>query len=104
MLRISKKKFKLKQKSYHVNFVQFRKRESFSESLRPEEIIATIYPSRFHLLYPDEELNEEETSFAPENDELTHFDNEEQEDQLWKARTGLNEDSLCAAIETLVSE
>lgn len=34
--------------------------------------------------------------------ELDYFDPEMQEDKLWKARTGLNEDSLCGAIETIV--
>lgn len=34
--------------------------------------------------------------------ELDYFDPEMQEDKLWKARTGLNDDSLCGAIETIV--
>ena len=34
--------------------------------------------------------------------ELDHFDDKEQEDKLWMARTGLNFDTLCGAIETIV--
>lgn len=34
--------------------------------------------------------------------ELNHYDEKEQEDQLWMARTGLNPDTLCGTIETLV--
>jgi segregation and condensation protein B len=34
--------------------------------------------------------------------ELNHFDQEEQEDRLWMARTGLNIDTLCGAIETVI--
>ncbi len=34
--------------------------------------------------------------------ELDCFDDEDQEDRLWQARTGLNEDTLCGAIETIV--
>jgi segregation and condensation protein B len=34
--------------------------------------------------------------------ELDHFDEKEQEDKLWQARTGLNPDTLCGAIETLI--
>jgi segregation and condensation protein B len=34
--------------------------------------------------------------------ELNHYDEKEQEDMLWQARTGLNADSLCGAIETII--
>ncbi len=34
--------------------------------------------------------------------ELDHFDEREQEDKLWQARTGLNPDTLCGAVETLI--
>lgn len=34
--------------------------------------------------------------------ELDHFDQLEQEDKLWQARTGLNHDTLCGAVETLI--
>lgn len=36
------------------------------------------------------------------NLELNHYDEREQEDMLWQARTGLNLDSLCGAVETLI--
>ncbi len=34
--------------------------------------------------------------------EVNHFDEKEQEDMLWQARTGLNPDTLCGAIETII--
>ncbi|MBA2403768.1 MAG: SMC-Scp complex subunit ScpB [Bdellovibrionales bacterium] len=34
--------------------------------------------------------------------EVSHFDEKEQEDMLWMARTGLNDDTLCGAIETII--
>lgn len=34
--------------------------------------------------------------------ELDHFEQEKQEEKLWQARTGLNLDTLCGAIETVV--
>ncbi len=36
------------------------------------------------------------------NFDLSHFDEKEQEDMLWQARTGLNPDTLCGAIETII--
>ncbi|MBH46969.1 MAG: SMC-Scp complex subunit ScpB [Halobacteriovorax sp.] len=49
------------------------------------------FPEQTLLAYPE--------SFELE---LDYFDPEMQEDKLWKARTGLNEDSLSGAIETIV--
>ena len=34
--------------------------------------------------------------------DLNHYDEKEQEDMLWQARTGLNTDTLCGAIETII--
>lgn len=34
--------------------------------------------------------------------ELNHYDEKAQEDMLWQARTGLNFDTLCGAIETII--
>ena len=34
--------------------------------------------------------------------DLNHFDEKEQEDMLWQARTGLNTETLCGAIETII--
>lgn len=34
--------------------------------------------------------------------EVSHFDEKVQEDMLWQARTGLNPDTLCGAIETII--
>ncbi len=53
----------------------------------------TRYPEEALLAFPEGE------DFALE---LDYFDPAMQEDKLWKARTGLNEDSLCGAIETIV--
>lgn len=48
-----------------------------------------------------------ETEINPEATEdfaldLGHYDEKEQEDMLWQARTGLNPDTLCGAIETII--
>lgn len=51
-----------------------------------------------HLSVESEMITEE----VPFAFELNHFDEKEQEDQLWQARTGLNPDTLCGAIETLI--
>jgi segregation and condensation protein B len=34
--------------------------------------------------------------------ELSHYDEKAQEDMLWQARTGLNADTLCGSIETII--
>lgn len=34
--------------------------------------------------------------------DLNHYDEKDQEDMLWQARTGLNVDTLCGAIETII--
>ena len=51
------------------------------------------------ILYPSEEalLNPEVLEL-----ELDHFHDEDQEDKLWQARTGLSKDTLCGAIETII--
>lgn len=54
-----------------------------------------------------EEVAKEELSVvAPDVGEfvldLNHYDEKEQEDMLWQARTGLNVDTLCGAIETII--
>lgn len=51
------------------------------------------YPDPADMLYPGEEA----FKFVQE-----YFDDEKQEDSLWMARTGLDYDSLCGAIETLI--
>lgn len=65
-----------------------------SLSLSQEDNIAdedVAYPEESELEYPE--------SFELE---LKHFDAEKQEDQLWQARTGLDENTLCGAIETII--
>lgn len=54
-----------------------------------------------------EEVAKEEISVvAPDVGEfildLNHYDEKEQEDMLWQARTGLNPETLCGAIETII--
>ena len=36
------------------------------------------------------------------NLDLDFFNEKDQEDKLWQARTGLNVDTLCGAIETII--
>ncbi len=50
-------------------------------------------PGETDLLYPGQESLEMDLEF---------LDDEKQEDQLWQARTGLNFDTLCGAIETVI--
>lgn len=51
----------------------------------------------------ESEVIETQSSEAPDFAlELNHFDEKEQEDMLWQARTGLNPDTLCGAIETII--
>jgi segregation and condensation protein B len=48
------------------------------------------------------EMTSENTTEETFNFEVSHFDSKEQEDMLWQARTGLNADTLCGAIETII--
>ncbi len=48
------------------------------------------------------EVIETETTPDDFSFEVSHFDEKEQEDMLWQARTGLNPDTLCGAIETII--
>lgn len=57
-----------------------------------EELEMALMPSEADLEYPEEYLKLE-SDFA---------DEKLQEDKLWKARTGLNEETICGAIETIV--
>lgn len=51
------------------------------------------FPTDMDLLYPGQEMLELE---------LEYLDDEKQEDNLWQARTGLDFDTLCGAIETVI--
>lgn len=55
-------------------------------------------------LSKEEVVVEETTSEAVDEFafEVSHFEEKEQEDMLWQARTGLNPDTLCGAIETII--
>ncbi len=55
----------------------------------------------------DSASEEEAEELSPQDDDsdlfaLDAFSEEEQEDMLWQAKTGLNFDTLCAAIETII--
>jgi len=60
----------------------------FSDNIADEDV---LYPADEDLAYPE--------VFALEQDFL---DDEQQEDKLWQARTGLNFETLCGAIETII--
>lgn len=51
-----------------------------------------LFPKNEDLSYPIENLSLE----------LDYLDEKLQEDKIWKARTGLNEDTICGAIETIL--
>lgn len=57
-----------------------------------EELAMALMPADEDLEFPEEYLKLE-SDFA---------DEKLQEDKLWKARTGLNEETICGAIETIV--
>lgn len=49
-----------------------------------------------------EQMNEDNQQSEEFKMELDYLEDEKQEDQLWMARTGLNEEGLCGAIETII--
>ncbi len=99
------------------------------EEVQVQELAATTYEKEWEARYvdltelsalenrevEDLEIDEEEMSLEAlipsEQDleypevltmELDYFHDEDQEDKLWQARTGLNKDTLCGAIETII--
>lgn len=67
--------------------------EQMASEIHPDDIeLEPAFPSDEDLVYPDEDYKLE----------LDYLDNEKQEDKLWQARTGLDFDSLCGAIETVI--
>lgn len=48
------------------------------------------------------EISEVEEKLEDFSLDVSHYDEKEQEDMLWQARTGLNENTLCGAIETII--
>ncbi|EQC44719.1 SMC-Scp complex subunit ScpB [Bacteriovorax sp. Seq25_V] len=56
------------------------------------EVELVMFPNDEDLSYPEEHLKLE----------LDYMDEKLQEDKLWKARTGLNDDTICGAIETIL--
>lgn len=86
--------------------------QKLSELSKLEETLEIEEPSEDEILETASELSEEEIMFPNDEDleypeeafrlELDHMDESEQEDKLWKARTGLNEETICGAIETII--
>jgi segregation and condensation protein B len=54
------------------------------------------------LSVEDVEVATEEVAVADFSLDLNFFDEKTQEDMLWQARTGLNPETLCGAIETII--
>jgi segregation and condensation protein B len=82
--------------------------EKFEEETNEDEVEATllaekedslemspVYPSEADLEYPTMEMSDS-------SEEVEEILDEEQEDKLWQARTGLNFETLCGAIETII--
>ena len=67
--------------------------EPHADDVQEEWELHPCLPSEEDLLYPGQDLLELEAEF---------LDDEKQEDSLWQARTGLNFDTLCGAIETII--
>lgn len=65
--------------------------KELSAEMEDEEELVVKYPA-------DEELEEPNLLEM----ELDYFHDEDQEDKLWQARTGLDKDTLCGAIETII--
>jgi len=67
--------------------------------LEPVDVPAEAEQELVEGITPDKaEATDEDLFFLDQE----FMDPEKQEDQLWKARTGLNEDTLCGAIETVI--
>lgn len=63
------------------------------------ELNLELYPSDEELEFPLTPTEEEIPAFQLESE---FYDPEKQEDHLWQARTGLNKETLCGAIETII--
>ncbi|CBW25336.1 putative segregation and condensation protein B [Halobacteriovorax marinus SJ] len=74
--------------------------EMSASEIETEEM-EPIFPSESDLEYPSLEMSSEESTEAGEQEVVEELD-EEQEDKLWQARTGLNFETLCGAIETII--
>ncbi|WP_417336251.1 SMC-Scp complex subunit ScpB [Halobacteriovorax marinus] len=74
--------------------------EMSASEIETEEM-EPIFPSESDLEYPSLEMSREESTEAGEQEVVEELD-EEQEDKLWQARTGLNFETLCGAIETII--
>ena len=64
--------------------------------------LGPVFPSDEDLEYPTLEMNSEDSAQELDDSAEPEVLNEEQEDKLWQARTGLNFETLCGAIETII--
>lgn len=67
-----------------------------------EDQIEPIYPTDFDLEYPTMEMSAEESTNTEIEIEVEEELTDEQIDKLWQARTGLNYETICGAIETII--
>ena len=90
------------EKTYYINFQSLENLESelqknleeVEKEFEQDEACEALFPDSELLAYP--EVSEDFSL------ELDYFDSQRQEQKLWQARTGLNEETLCGAIETIV--
>lgn len=79
---------------------------NFEWDLTTEEVIDEAQEALTSITEPEDEMElevgEEEALEEDFSFEINHYDEKEQEDMLWQARTGLNPDTLCGAIETII--
>ncbi|MBY0517985.1 MAG: SMC-Scp complex subunit ScpB [Bacteriovoracaceae bacterium] len=72
---------------------------NYSWDLTAEAELESALSAAANLEVDEVQASVTEETFALE---LNHFDQTEQEDMMWQARTGLNADTLCGAVETLI--
>jgi segregation and condensation protein B len=61
-----------------------------------------IFEQPENIAYLLDKAVDAEATAADFEMELDYFDEKEQEDKLWMARTGLTDDTLCGAVETII--
>lgn len=79
--------------------------ENFEMLSTDEEMLENVecFPTEEDLVFPEMEVQPSTDSQVEEFKlESEFYDPEKQEDHLWMARTGLNKDTLCGAIETVI--
>ena len=74
----------------------------YSWDLKSETELQTALDAAASVLEMDDAIESEIPAIPAFALEQSHYDEKTQEDMLWQARTGLNVDTLCGAIETLI--